>query len=314
MLGRPMLPLALSTLFSAGFSIWIRFAQKRGADMVVVGSVNYLTAAVFQAVAAAAGGIHLPQPMTIAIALGGGIAYASAFFLLQAFMRQRGVSVTGAVTRMSVLVPVGVSLLAWGESASGVQAAGIALAVVSLPFLSLGAGSLPRGELHPGRRRMSRGRSAALLAGLFVVNGICLLAPRAFRQVSPPRDDSLFLCILFATAAACACGAWAFQERRKRHAPERSRAPAPDRTAVGAPLLASVLPGLAVGLCNALASSLIVVSLRQLPGIIVYPFYSAVGLLATVAFSRVIWKEKIRALEGIGIALALASIVLVNLA
>lgn len=314
MLGRLMLPLALSTLFSAGFSILIRFAQKRRADMVVVGSVNYLTAAIFQAVAAIIVGIHLPEQMTIAIAIGGGIAYASAFFLLQSFMRQRGVSVTGAVTRMSVLVPVGVSLLAWGESASGVQAAGISLAVVSLPFLSLGVGKATHGEPEPGRRQISRKRSAALLAGLFIVNGICLLAPRAFRQVGAPGDDSLFLCILFATAAACACGAWVFQERRKRTETEHSRAPAPDRAAIGAPLLASVLPGLAVGICNALASRLIVVSLRQLPGIIVYPFYSAVGLLATVAFSRVIWKERIRALEAVGITLALASIVLVNLA
>jgi multidrug transporter EmrE-like cation transporter len=75
----------------------------------------------------------------------------------------------------------------------------------------------------------------------------------------------------------------------------------------------SVLPGIAVGLCNALANRLIVAALHRLPGIVVYPFYSAVGLLITVAFSRMVWKERIGALEMVGMAFALGSIVLVNL-
>jgi drug/metabolite transporter (DMT)-like permease len=307
MLGAPMLLLALATLFSASFAIAIRFSQKRGANMTAVAAVNYLFAAAFHAAASAAAGFRVPHASTALIGVVGGGAYAAAFFLLQAFMMRRGVSVTGAVTRLSVLVPVAVSLAAWGERASPLQAAGIGLAVLSLPLLSLGPAPAARAD-PPGLRSLGSGRAAALLVGLFVVNGLCLLAPRAFRQTEVQGEDALFLLILFASAALCACAVWAAQEARVRRA-------APTVPAAARPaLLASALLGIVVGLCNALASRFVVASLVRLTGIIVYPFYSAVGLLLTVAFSALVWKERIRVLEAVGMGLALASIVLVNLA
>jgi len=303
-----MLPLALSTLFSAGFALWVRFAQKRGANLTAVGAVNYLTATLFHAILAIASGLRVPHGASLWIGIGGGLVYATAFFLLHGLMKQRGVSVTAAVTRLSVLVPIGVAVLAWGETASAVQTAGIALAVVSLPLLSLP----PRGSREnrtSGGARQIRWRSTALLAGLFVANGLCLLAPRAFRQTGIQGEDSLFLLIVFAAAAFAACAVWLLQERGPGSRAARAAGPRP-----AVPLLASVLPGIAVGLCNALANRFVVAALRKLPGIVVYPFYSAMGLLLTVVFSRMVWKEKIGALETVGMAFALGSIVLVNLA
>ncbi len=302
-----MLLLALATLFSAAFSLAIRFSQNRGADMTAVSAVNYIVAALFHAAASAVAGFRMPHASTLLIGVAGGIAYPAAFFLLQAFMARRGVSVTGAVTRLSVLVPVGVSLAAWGERASSLQAAGIGLAVLSLPLLSLGRAPLPHAAQGSDPRTPGRGAAAALLGGLFVVNGLCLLAPRAFHQAGVEGEDALFLFILFGTAALCSSAAWAAQAARAR------RAPVEEPVSSHAPLRVSAAVGIVVGLCNALANRFVVASLARLPGIIVYPFYSAVGLLLTVAFSALAWKERIRPLEAAGMGLALASIVLVNL-
>ncbi len=304
-----MTALALATLFSAGFAICIRFAQKRGANLTAVGAVNYITAAIFHACFAAASGLRVPHGASLAIGVVGGTIYAAAFFLLHGLMKKRGVSVTAAVTRMSVLVPMGVSVLAWGETARAVQVVGIALAMVSLPLLSIvpKTGGGDRAGKTPGP---SRARSVALLAGLFVVNGLCQLAPRAFNQTGIRGEDSIFLFALFSTAALSASFVWLIQERRFARAVRSD--PLPGAAARPA-LLASVLPGVAVGLCNALAALSIVIALQRVPGIIVYPFYSAAGLLVTVLFSRMIWKERIGALETAGMAFALGSIVLVNL-
>jgi len=302
-----MLPLALATFFSASFALWIRFAQKRGANLTAVGAVNYLTAALVNAILAIASGLRAPHGASLAIGIGGGLVYATAFFLLHGLMKQRGVSVTAAISRLSMLVPIGVAVLAWGEAASVLQAVGIALAVVSLPLLSFP----PRGSREKqagGNSRQIRRRSAALLAGLFVVNGLCLLAPRAFRQTGIQGEDSIFLFVLFSAAALSACAVWLLQERGPGSRAARAASPRP-----AVPLLASVLPGIVVGLCNALANRLIVAALHELPGIVVYPFYSSVGLLITVVFSRLVWKERIGALETVGMAFALGSIVLVNL-
>lgn len=298
-----MIPLAISTLFSAGFTIFIRLAQKRGANLTAVGAVNYLTAALFHASFAVAAGLRIPHGESIAIGGVGGIAYAAAFFLLHGLMKKRGMSVSAAVTRLAVIVPVGVSVLAWGETASVVQTVGIALAMVSLPLLSIA----PRGDGGDGtgeNPRPGRTRGIGPLVSLFVVNGLCMLVLRAFNQTGIRGEDAIFLFVLFAAASLSSGTVWIIQERRFARRVRFGTRPA---------LLASVLPGVAVGLCNAVASRFIVIALQKLPGIVVYPFYSAVGLLLAVVFSWMIWKERISALEAAGMAFALGSIVLVNL-
>lgn len=314
MLGALMIPLILSTLFSAVFAIGIRLAQTRRADLTVVGAVNYLTAAAFHAVLVLVTGVRTLHTGSILIGVGGGITYASAFFLLQALMRRRGVSVTAAVQRLSILVPVGVSIIAWRESATALQAAGIGMAVVSLPLLSIApaepaaAPESPTGQAGASAaRKRARGASFALLAGLFVVNGLCLLSTRAFRQTGVQGEDALFLLFLFSTASLTSCIVWFVQARSRRSSPAGTSLPST------IPFWTSALPGLLVGLCNAVSNRFLVLALERLPGIIVYPFYSAVGLLATVVLTRVLWREKMGVPDGIGIALAVGSIVLVNL-
>ena len=280
----------------------IRWAQKRGANLTLVGAVNYLAAALFHATVAGIGGMRTLHANSALIAVGGGLVYAIAFFLLHALMKRRGVAVTAAIMRLSVLVPVGVSLLAWGETADARQTAGIILAVMSLPFLSMVPRTSPAAG-EPARPRTPRGVGAALLAGLFAVNGLCLLATRAFRQTGNQGEDAPFLFVLFATAAIVACGVWALQALRRTRV----------STAADLRPSTSVLSGLVVGLCNALANGAIVIALQRLPGIIVYPFYSAVGLLVTVLATRLVWKEKLGTMEALGMALAVGSIVLINL-
>ena len=40
-----MIPLLLSTLFSAAFGLVVRYAQRRNCNLLAVGAINYLTAA-----------------------------------------------------------------------------------------------------------------------------------------------------------------------------------------------------------------------------------------------------------------------------
>ncbi len=286
-----MISLILATVFAAAFGLLIRVAQGMGANMVAVGAANYLAAMSVNAVLFLAAGVSVPHASTIAIAIVGGATYASAFFMVARLTRQRGASITGAVMRISTLVPVAVSLLVWGERLSGWQAAGAALALVSLPLLTLRPGTVKRDDT---------GRGPPLLVGLFFLNGLCLLAPRAFRATEAVGEEAVFLAILFAVAATTLCAAWAVTERR---APAESH-----------PLLLDLLPGIAIGVCNALQNRFMITALQRLPGTLVYPFTAAVGLVLTVAVARMAWRERFGALGAAGIALAVVSVVLVNLA
>jgi multidrug transporter EmrE-like cation transporter len=268
-----MTSLILATVFAAAFGLLIRVAQGMGSNMVAVGAANYLTAMTLNAVLFLASGVSVPHASTVAIAIVGGATYASAFFMV------------------STLVPVAVSLLVWGEHLSGWQAAGAALALVSLPLLTLRPGTI---------KRDGAGRGTPLLVGLFFLNGLCLLAPRAFRATEVVGEEAVFLAILFATAAVTLCTAWAVTERR---------APAERHH-----LLLDLLPGIVIGACNALQNRFMITALQRLPGTLVYPFTAAVGLVLTVAVARVAWRERFGGLAAAGIALAVVSVVLVNIA
>lgn len=306
-----MLALVLTTVFSAGFGLLIRTAQGMGANLVAVGATNYLTATAVNAALFLLGGGLPPRGTTIAIAITGGFCYAAAFFMVYQLTRQRGASITGAVMRISTVVPVAFSLLVWGERLTAWQASGAALALASLPLLTL----------RPGlARNGSRTGGVPLLVGLFLLNGVCQLAPRAFRATEAVGEEAAFLAILFATAAVTLCTAWAVTERRaaaeRRTAAERGTAAAAHADAARPqphPLLLDIVPGLVVGVCNALQNRFMVAALQRLPGTVVYPFSAAVGLVLTVAVARLAWRERFGPFGAAGIALAGAAVVLVNL-
>jgi drug/metabolite transporter (DMT)-like permease len=295
-----MLALVLSTVFSAGFGLLIRTAQGMGANLVAVGAANYLTAMTVNLALFLLGGGSPPSGTTVALALAGGFTYAVAFFMVFRLTRERGASITASVMRISTLVPVAFSLLVWGERLTAWQAAGAGLALASLPLLTL----------RPGMSRSDgrAGGGAILLVSLFVVNGLCMLVPRAFRATEAAGEEAVFLAILFAAAATTLCSAWAVTERRVAAA-TRADASQPTRH----PLLLDIAPGIAVGVCNALQNRFMITALQRLPGTLVYPFTAAVGLVLTVAVARVAWRERFGRLGSVGIAVACAAIVLVNL-
>jgi multidrug transporter EmrE-like cation transporter len=263
-----MLALVLSTVFSAAFGLLIRTAQGMGANLVAVGAANYLTATVVNAALFLLGRGLPPRGTTVVIAVAGGITYATAFFAVYLLTRSHGASVTGAVMRLSSVIPV----------------------AASLPLLSFrGSTDASAGNAAPAGPR----RGGWLVPGLFAINGLCLLAPRTWQETGITGRDSSFLVVLFAAAALTAWTVWAFQRRGIRWL--------------------DVACGVAVGASNAVSNLFTVKALHALPGTVVYPFYSAIGLVIVVAVSRVAWRERFGRLGTAGIAIACAAIVLVNL-
>ena len=286
-----MLYLLLATLFSAGFGLVVRHAQHRAANMWTVGALNYLTAALLHTSRALAGRSGAPAAITLAVGIVGGVSYVGAYFFFFPFVARRGVSVATAVIRLGVMVPVVVSVAIWGEEVAALQSIGVLLAVLSLPLLTLQPkGSAPIG---PSRGPSFSPREAARLAILCLANGMCMLSVGAFEHYGPSSQASQFLALLFGTAAAVGAVGWLTHRRGSS--------------------LRDLVPGVMLGLCNALGNLALVQALGQLPGVIVFPFYSAVGILLTALFAQWAWHEPIRRLEWLGMAVALTAVVFVNL-
>ena len=126
------------------------------------------------------------------------------------------------------------------------------------------------------------------LIALFVGNGLCLLSVRGYRQTGIQGEESLFLGILFSTAAVVSNATWLL---RREGSSRRD-----------------IAPGMMLGICNALANLSLVAALQQLPGVLVFPFYSSVGLVFAAAFAGVVWRERISRIEAAGMAVAVGAV------
>ncbi len=280
-----MIALVLATFFSASFSLVVRHAQRRGRNLWAAGAINYAVASLFHlARHLQVGGPLAGSRSTLIIGLLGGLAYVGSYFILFPAMSLRGVSITTAVLRLAVVVPIAVSILLWGERPVAMQAFGATLAMLSLPLLTIRPST-------PGQHLDRRG--LWLLIALFIGDGCCMLSIRGFQQTGLVEETSLFLGVLFGTAGlVAAVGWWLHREGTTRR---------------------DILPGLALGLCNALANYALVMALTQLPSVVVFPFQSAVGLVYVALFARLAWRERIGRLETAGMGLALLAVTLVNL-
>lgn len=279
-----MFALLSATLLAASFGLIVRFAQRRQCNLYAVGALNYAVATVFHAIRWAA----TPPPElhagTWQIGVACGVIYVVSYFLLFRAMRMKGVSICTAVSRLAILIPVLVAIIAWGERPSGLQAAGALLALASLPLLTL----------NPRESQKLPKRGVLLLAALFIGNGSGCLALRAFDQLGVPEQEPAFLAILFASAATVGIAVWIAR---------REGTTARD-----------LLPGIALGVCNALSNLAMVTALAQLPSVIVFPFWSSVSLVFTALFARLVWQERINRLETVGMMASLVAVALINIA
>lgn len=285
-----MIPLLLATFFSASFGLVVRYAQGHKGNLWAVGALNYATAALFHVARGAGSGGLPPSRSTLLLGLLGGCVYVGSYFLLFPFMRQRGVSVATAILRLSVVMPIAIAILFWGERPGALQSAGALLALMSLPLLA----RRPVEKERPTRNGDGlKGRGILLLVALFVGNGLCMMVMRGYEQTGVRGESSLFLAILFGTAAVIALIGWL------THRQGSSRR--------------DLLPGVLLGLLNALGNLALVIALQQLPAVVVFPFHSAVGLVYVALFARLVWDERIARTEAAGMALALVAVVLINL-
>jgi drug/metabolite transporter (DMT)-like permease len=290
-----MLALALSILASTLFSLTIKVAHRRGCTLLAVGATNYLTAALIYLAASAVTlvrlGYRFPSGRTLLLGAGTGVLFVSAFVLIAQLQERKGISITTAALRLSVLFPVVASLVFWGETARGVQIAGMGIAVLSLPLL----GFPPRAPAAGGGARARGVDLIGLLVtvGLFVANGFVGVALRLYHQVGAPEERVFFFAALFATAAVCS---------RLVLLLTRKRVAGPD-----------VLPGVFLGIWNTGASFLLLVALVNVPGFVAFPLQSALALVLTAAAALLIWRERLSAAASAGIALAVAAAVLLNL-
>lgn len=295
-----MLYLLLRLGFTVSFSHLLRLSQARTRRPMLAACVNYVVAAVACALWAAAAGNWNSQTLI----LGGlaGFTYVSSLVLMLPTMRRSGVSITGAVVQLSLMVPVAVSIWRFGERPNELQTLGILTTAVALPLLAGSSGS--SGDARPGRL-------SPLAPILFLSTGASQVVMKEFAAVRPPGDLPLYSAALFASASVFTALWMAFTGDTGRHdgaSPSGGEHPQLDE---GKELSEGGI-GVLLGIINVLQLVFLLLALRELPAIIVFPVSAALGIAVNAVLSMALWKERPRPSGWLGIALAVVAVVLLN--
>ena len=222
----------------------------------------------------------------VLLAVGGGIGGAAAYFFFLSALKAGPYALTISIYTMSFLIPVVFSIVVWASPFDRSTAAAILLIVFGVALISVSA-SAAKGEAKAAWLKW-----LALIGIAFILTGIPQLA-----QAAAARLGAINLWFfLFLTFTAGAVALWLFLL-------VKGEKPARGLFRYGA--LAAV--GSVAG------NFFILRALAKLREPVVFPVSTAGPILAAVLLSVFYFREKIKPLGYLGIAVGLAGIVLLAL-
>ncbi|MAF09548.1 hypothetical protein CMK11_03780 [Candidatus Poribacteria bacterium] len=280
--GTALLSLALHIVSASGFGLGVKAAGLHKQDLIVVGGMNYILAAVLAAVwFVSRGSIDIGWAGGAYGTLNGVVYFVAYFFLLFGIKHQ-GIAATGAIVQLSVLVPILASIFLWMEYPTAMQLAGMTAAGASIALLDARRNIL--GEVVGGLRWR-------LLAFFVLVGGSRLFA-KAFAELHVPDEKAFYVFMVYASSGVMSVVMLA------RH----GRMPTLVETAWGA----------GIGACNMIQVTFLLKALEELPGVIVFPVSACAGLILTAVVAVVLLRERPTRRLYLGIVASAIAVVLLN--
>jgi len=231
---------------------------------------------------------HLPALMAVMLACG--LANAGAMILILNAFACGHSAITWTFSQMAMVLYFLFSLLFWGESASGMQWAGLAVILVALAMLA------PSGAANDGPRPGARGRWLALIVPAFFLLGgaqILFIVPSHWHEGDPARLRST---LLLAIAALVGAGLAVVLRQRIRRA--------------------MLAPALLMAVCSSLGLAFVTASGNRLAAAghssLVYPISTAGSVILFAPISCFVLKEQFSTARWLGLAFAIAGVVMLS--
>jgi len=277
-----LLPAALCSITIA---LILKVNEGRGGARILIAGANYLVAS---AISFFMLGMHVGRPGLGTLALGGaaGIVYVLGFLLLMALIARAPLAVPVTVARLSVALPVAVSILLWGENPGLFQWLGIGLGLIAVVLFGLSLSD----STHISR---AAERFGLLVVSLFIVLGLGDVILKAFRETAPDFDRIAFTWILFTVAAVFT---WLYIGLRRIRFDARTFA-----------------LGLALGVPNLFSTVFTLQALRSVPASVAFPFINLTVIAGSTLLGLVVWKERLQGMRLAGLVVAAAAIALLSL-
>lgn len=281
-----MIYLVLSILCSAAMSILMRFSEGKVKSRLGMFFANYITCLAFAWYYMGFGPVF-PQMDGFSAALGMGV-FNGVFFLISLIMSQYNIAVNGVVlasvfSRMgSLLIPLLMSILIFGEIPTMFQYIGFLLAVTAIFMLNYRKGGEDR-----------NGGSKIALIGLLLADGCAGIMSKVFAELGNSAFSEHFFFYTFGTAMIF-CMIMIVMKGEKIGKNE-------------------ILYGIMIGIPNFIGSRLVLKALETVPAVIVYPSRSVASIVLITTAGIVLFKEHLSRQQITAMGIILVSLVLLNI-
>ncbi|MEE4311228.1 MAG: EamA family transporter [candidate division KSB1 bacterium] len=279
-----MISLILTILCSTCIALILKSNATRKGHPVVLLFGNYFVAAMISLIFLLTADNVKYAMVTFVFAAILAILFVTSFFLFAKAVESAGAALSQTSSRLSVVVPVMLSIFLLQETPSSFQIAGIFLAIVTIFQFYLSIRSEKTDRINV--------LVSLYLIGLLLGIGIADFSMKVFNVWRPYAEKPFFLFTIFAFAALYTGSIILFTRIRINR-----------RT---------LTLGAALGVPNVFSTFFLLIALRQLPAIVVYPAVNIGIIVLTAIIATLFWRERMNAYSLFGLVCGLLSILLLN--
>lgn len=278
-----MIYLLLAIISSVLVSVVMRLSTDHVKQNIGMLVMNYLSCTLL---AAAYTGFDTPVsapsalPQTIGMGVLHGALYLISFVLFQMNVQKNGVVLSATFMKLGLLVPIAVSILAFGEQPQPLQIAGFVLAVAAILLIN--------GKSEGGAVRSGGGLVLLLLCG-----GCGDVMAKVFEELGEKTLEQQFLLYTFIAALVLCVMLMLLKKQR--------------------PGGMEILFGALIGIPNFFSAKFLLRALESVDAVIAYPTYSVATLLIITLTGVLLFRERLGKRQWIALGIILLALALLNL-
>ena len=209
-----------------------------------------------------------------------GLMYYSGFYFYQKSVKENGVSLSIAVGKMGIVIPMILSLILWKEIPETLQWIGILMSIIAIAIINI----------KPNDFKGAKIKTSLLL--FFIIGGLCDFLNKLFEVSIGAQYTDLFLVLVFGTAFIASL----YNTVKNKNISKES-----------------IAYGIAVGVPNMLTSFFLINALAVMNATVVFPIYSGGAIMLSMLWSIYAFNEKLKGKDIVGIILIFIALVFINL-
>jgi multidrug transporter EmrE-like cation transporter len=280
-----MFPLLLTIICSTVIVLILKYSHIREGNPVMLLCGNYFTASLISLILVFSEKDFAYSTETFFFGAVLGLLFFLGFFTFAKAVAAAGASLSAVSSRLSVIIPISLSVIIFGEIPTYYQLSGIIAALITIFLFYFSVKKFSSGSFH--------NRDYYYLFALLILIGINDFCFKIFQGWRPLAEKDMFILTIFSFAFLYSLAYIVLKNIKT------------DSKTLAA--------GAVLGVPNVFSSYFLLGALNQLPAIIVYPSINIGIILLTTLAAFLIWKEELNLYGRWAIGLGITAILLLGI-